>query len=167
MQIQKEMGSKALALLNKSLAIETTYLPALLDTAIAYLYLQDFSAVEKALIKVDRQSPGHGAAKKIREAMGRGTAPKGNAARRSMMGQQNNKIKPPPTKSMSPEQRAALARKMATMQGKGGPKSGHKKPFPGDKEYTPDAVNGAQQMMEQMKAQLEHEVQRRKQLGQM
>ena len=135
---QKENGAKALPLLEKALRIEATYLPALIDTAIAYLYMGEYGAVDKALIKVDRQSPGHGAAKKIREAMGRGKAPKGNAARRSMMGQRNNQG--PPKHAAKPH---------------AGPK----------KEFSPDAVHSAQSMLHGMRQQLEGEVARRKKLG--
>jgi hypothetical protein len=137
---QKENGAKALPLLEKALRIESTYLPALIDSAIAFLYMGEYEAVNKALVKVDRQSPGHGAAKKIREAMGRGKAPKGNAARRSMMGQRNNQGPPKHSKHAKPH---------------AGPK----------KEFSPDAVHSAQSMLHGMRQQLESEVARRKKLG--
>ena len=186
------MGSNALPLLSKALGIEPMYLPALIDTAIAHLYERDHSAVEKALIKVERHSPGHGTVKKIREAMGRGKTPKGNAARRSMMGQPV-KGKPGPGPGPGPGHGHGSAggrgghggrggggsgggmsrEEMARMlQAKGGP-AAKLKGVPGAgagtmrKEFTPDAAQGAKGMMEQMKAQLEAEVQRRKANGQM
>ena len=182
------MGSNALPLLSKALDIEPMYLPALIDTAIAHLYERDHSAVEKALIKVERHSPGHGTAKKIREAMGRGKTPKGNAARRSMMGQPvKGKPGPGPGSAggrggrgggggsggvggggggMSREEMARM------LQAKGGPAAKLKGAAGAGagtmrKEFTPDAAQGAKGMMEQMKAQLEAEVQRRKANGQM
>ena len=176
------MGSKALPLLSKALGIEPTYLPALIDTAIAHLYDGNHNAVEKALLKVDRASPGHSAAKKIREMMGRGSTVKGNAARRSMMGQPL-KAGPGAAKDTAEAQQKMAAMKSAAAQaqrgsakgagmgmGKGGGGKGKGggmgKGKSGDgKHKAPDTASNAQAMMEQMRTQLESEVQRRKKLG--
>lgn len=166
----KEQGAKALPLLQRSLQVEPTYLPALIDTAIAHFYNADEGKAEMALRAVDRLSPNHVSAAKLREAMKKNKAIRGGAARRGTMGTPN---KPGPGPGGGPgfrggkpnPQMAARQAKMAAARAQAEQHAAKGRGAKSAKGFAPTAARSAADMMETMQAQLEAELERRRSMG--